>query len=101
MAEDPNLVIDDSYVNKVGNSCNSEGGSVDSLFENYVDILQFVADEGVPAGQFHDAIVAFKNVVSSLYGNSQSRRLQSIGKSFSTATDNFISQVKNDDKPLY
>ncbi|MDF7640026.1 hypothetical protein PT279_00190 [Bifidobacterium sp. ESL0784] len=101
MAEDPNLVIDDSYVYKVGNSCKSNGGSVDALFGNYLDILQLVADEGVPSGQFHDAILAFKNVASSLHGNSQSPRLQSIGESFSTTIGNFIGQVKNDDQPLY
>ncbi|WEV67463.1 hypothetical protein OZX72_00130 [Bifidobacterium sp. ESL0769] len=102
MAEDPNLVIDDDYIEGIGASCSLYGDSIDDLFRQYIQVLDDVANKAVPSGEFHDAIVAFKSVVSQLRNQGKDgSKLNEIDNNINNICSGFISKIGEDSKPLY
>ncbi|WEV74154.1 hypothetical protein OZX74_00885 [Bifidobacterium sp. ESL0798] len=101
MAEDANLVVVDDYLTNVGNTCTTYSVQLNDLLNKYLKELDNIANDALPSGKLHDAIVAFRDAVSSLYGGKGTGKLTEMGKSLDHSCRDFIGTVDNDDKFIY
>ncbi len=95
-SEDPKLVINDDFFNKIGGLCSSEGKRLEEVFDNYVDILQDIADEAVKGGDIHKSTVQFIAAARMLKG-----KAKSISATAKKICGGFVTQVDTDDQELY
>lgn len=83
---DPNLIIDDDYVKRIGISCNQRGKKLEEILDSYLTILNEIEGEALVEGEITKSLNAYKECVALL--NDQlvtlSANIQNICKCFLT-----------------
>lgn len=93
---DPNLVIDDDYVHKVGNGCKTRGVKLEEIIDSYIVILNEIKNEALIEGDISDALGAYIECVTLL--NDQLRTLSENVKEICLG---FITDVNEADSYLF
>lgn len=96
--DDPNLVIEDAYIQTVGARAKQYGAALDSAMNRYITILGKVAGDGLASGDQHDALEDFISTAKSLYAKG---KLKTISETLGSDCDNFVAQIDRDDQFLY
>ena len=93
---DPNLIIDDDYVDDVGRDSTTRGNKLEGILDNFLTILNEMKAEAIVEGKIADALAAYISCVSLL--NDQ---LTEISLSVERADRGFIQDVNTADEYLF
>ena len=93
---DANLIIDDSYVQEVGQLSTVRGKKLEEILDSYVGILTEIETEAITSGEISQAISAFRECVALL-----NDRLFTISSNVDTVADSFIIDVNTADDYLF
>lgn len=93
---DPNLIIDDGYVNSVGFDSVTRGEKLEAILDNYLAILREMKAEAIVRGKIANSLAAYIECVALL-----NDKVTEISKSVKTAAQGFIQEVNTADDYLF
>ncbi len=93
---DANLIIDDDYVQSVGESCDYAGSRLQVMMNQYVEILAEIEEEAITDGGVSKAVTAYKESVMLL-----SEKLSEITRNLKNVTECFIWDINEADDYLF
>lgn len=94
---DPNLIIDDDFVNGVANNCIKNSENLEEIYNAYIGLLRNIQTSALVSGEISVALAAFiSNAEIYLKGN-----LDKISKQIDDICDRFIIDINNADSYLF
>lgn len=93
---DPNLIIDDNYVDNVGRNCAFRGYKMEGFLDSYLTILNEIKDAALVEGKTAQALEVFAECVAML--NDQ---LTTLSKSVQRTGSAFIQEINTADEYLF
>ncbi|MCF2681966.1 hypothetical protein [Faecalicatena contorta] len=89
------LIIEDEYVNEVGNYLKVEAEDIEKKLKEYISILKGVCEEGIVEGKTAEALKEFVSQAEAMKG------IAECGRAANTYCKNFISRIDEADEDLY
>lgn len=93
---DPNLIIDDDYVDTVGWRCRKRGQELEELYASFIDLLTSIRDEAILDGALADALDDYIKSAGAVKDS-----LSKVSELIEDAADSFIGQVNLADQYLF
>lgn len=93
---DENLVIDDDYVQDVGDVCARRGRELEEILSSYLEILDVIKSEALIEGDISLALEAFNECAAALSG-----QIEKISSQIQDVCGAFIVEVNDADSYLF
>lgn len=93
---DENLVIDDDYVQDVGDVCARRGKELEEILSSYLEILDTIKSEALMEGDISSALETFNECASAISG-----QLEKISSQVQDVCGAFIVEVNDADSYLF
>ena len=93
---DPNLIIDDDYIQEVGRLSLKRAKELDEILASYIEVLREIESEAITSGKTAQAISAYVGCVSLL-----TDRLSTSSEMIKKVASSFIIDVNVADEYLF
>lgn len=90
------LIVDDEYCSKMANYFQKQGEKMDKTISDYISVLISVRDNAICSGETHDALCTYIEYAQKLKG-----QIKMISKSAKTISEEFVSNVDEEDQFLF
>ncbi len=90
------LIVDDDYINSMGNYFLQQGEHIDSMINSYVSIMRTTKNKAISSGEVSKALGTYIT-----YASKMNKQVGKISKNTKKLTKNFLSRIDAEDKYLF